>query len=464
MATQAKQTTDGSAANKTDKWYTAAEVLGVLDELKWAHSDAIEAKKDVPAAWWSSVIQFSWKKDARTPKEGSTTSWVNVLYAHPGSGLSFKPLKLLLVNEVQSGNILPLTAEGAAAIKAATGRDTPALRQFKAAIQIREYKKEVATTADGDRVLDSKGEPILPDPEFRSPYFGVIEHLEEIMDYEVTHRIKRGGELAELVTDAMSKLKNAEQATAAALEKYRTLPAGTTLPSVIAEYAERSLPASAIIPSKNVKGIPMAVFNKAFVDTNVIYHMPISSTTVVKMIQREVGQRSANTKDCGKPLANPITRINFAVQPGAKDSKDPAAITPIKTEVYTTLSPKKVGGKLAFDKILGEETLTTANIHSVIKSGDIIARATVRLDSLCISQMGISMVNKVEQLYVTPTTRKDQGADVDDLFSEEELLGFEQSAVAAATTPAASTATTASTASSAADETDDAYSHLEYSS
>lgn len=98
----------------------------------------------------------------------------------------------------------------------------------------------------------------------------------------------------------------------------------------------------------------------------------------------------------GKPLEHPILRFKVDFKKYPDNYFIPALAGKPKTIVYDASKPKRVGGKIVYEKavVVGDDgvpaDLDENNAHKFITRGSTIVEARINMGSACVSNMGIT--------------------------------------------------------------------------
>lgn len=397
MSQQIKKGTVTSASQQTKKGaaviFNAREVADHLESLK---ANAIEGSR-----WWAPAIKFDWH-EIRRP-QGSATSWVSIHYTAASKVTGRLVLRIL--NEGHTGQIMPCSDRELAALVSASKSNQKVQykkRDKKPAIQIRKWDAAVKTLEDGVTLLTGEdGEPILPDAQYLSPYFRVASLVGEAFQAEAGERVDRGRALIAAIQAAAARkakpgepaeLKPTAQAILAAFAEVH----GPARPDLVFVAQADSTTVRKLLPPKEVEQILKGV-------------TLVASTHIAPLVQEYLSDK--NEKNPGAPLPNPITRIalNFDADSGA----------PQRLTFFDKSKPfAGPGGRKAFEagKVDGIP-VNAENVHKFVLP-QCHVDGIVNADSICFSNMGISIPVKMEVAVIDPPSKRAVG--LFDVYGDEE--------------------------------------------
>jgi hypothetical protein len=428
--------------------FNAPVVAARLNALRAA---AVEAGEE-ESQWWKDALTFEW---SGSRKGNNGTQWSSVNFKDD-TGVSGR-LIVRINSERHTGTIMPSTDEGLAdmATKVKNPKFALKKRDKKPSIQVQKWAAQVKTAEDGITLLyDDDGEPILPGDDKLSPYFQVALLVGEAFTAEAKERVDRGLLLltkAKVYTDrgaallakatAMKKLDKAATAQAIldawATEQNATLSdailsaeqvatlkklfpnnvketelltkEGATAQAVLAAFAVEQgarRPGDMILSSETVAALRKIFANPK--DTELLTKGAIitSNVKIANLVQDYIGSQAA--KNAGQPLPNPMTRLamNFDQTTGIA-----------QMAFFDKDQPFMEDGRQKYDtgKVDGDP-VNADNIHKFIVSRSTLD-GIVNMDSVCFSNMGISMPVKAEVLVVA----KPSGGSVgfDDVYDDD---------------------------------------------
>lgn len=333
-----------------------------------------EAKKNAQPDqhWWTDYIQFEWN-NVRPGK--NNTRWLSIKYRN-GVTDNFNRLNVIIFGEVHTGQIMPNKLEDVAELKAKNPESKVEQRQLKASLQFQKWSKQVQTQEDKVSLVIENGQPVLPSDEYLSKYFQVIEYIEYIIKTEIRERIERYTCI--IVYMANNKgLKDSSETAQLIRKEIGHIIDGDT---IIQETDYRSL--------KDKFPICIDELTKGFIK--------VHSTKCSAIIQEYISDKAP--KNRGQKLPNPITRVTIPFDLKGK---------PLNLTILDKNKAFKCNGKLGFDMAtINEEPITADNIHKLI-----VSRCTVDgiicLDSICFSQLGISLPVKASTIIVKQPSKRD---------------------------------------------------------
>ena len=351
--------------------FNAKDVFEHLRELK--------AEKNGKSFWWKDVIVIDWVQR----KGNNNMSWSNINYVnrHGVSG----QLKLRISNEMHSGQIMPECVEDLADLPVVKGRE-PTTRPYDPTIQIQKYTKMVKTKEDGITIeTDENDKPIYPSDEFLSNYYGVTELLHEIVNTELSVKIRFGNKLLAALSTAVDEESDIQQA----YENFNTTNARKKFDMLISVDTIMTECKQILTSDKNI----IIVTNKRFA--------PLVQTTISE----------SATKNKGMPLPNPMTRMAMRFDKITKLPVPPLKFYD-KSQEFVTDDGKKQYECAKIDGI----PITSKNVHKFI-TGRSRIDGIVNLGSLCYGN-SISVPSKPEILVVTKYVNQSLGYD--DVYEDEE--------------------------------------------
>lgn len=366
--------------------FNAPDVAARLAALKKA---AVEDGKE-ESAWWTPALKIEWTS---LRKGNNGTQWVSVSFTD-GNGVTGR-LIVRINGERHTGQIMPASDAGVAELAARVKNPNAKIekRTKKPSIQIQKWAAQVKTAEDGVTVLaDADGQPMLPGDEMLSPYYEVACLVSEAFTSEAKERVDRG--LA-LLTKA-AEMKRADKAV--------------TAQAVVEAFAAANAPrrpGDMILSSENV-----GAFRKLFPaqkDTDLLTKGAAitSNVKIANLVQEYISDQAK--KNAGLPLPNPMTRVamNFDGTTGIAQMAFFDKSAPYKAEE----------GKQRYDiGKVGGDPVNADNVHKFMLSRSSLD-GIFNLDSVCFSNMGISMPVKVEVLVVDkPSSRE---VSLDDVYDDD---------------------------------------------
>jgi len=373
--------------------FNAREVADHLEGLK---ANAAEGSR-----WWAPAVKFDWH-EIRRP-QGSATSWVSIHYTAASKVTGRLVLRIL--KEGHTGQIMPCSDRELAALVSASKSNQKVQykkRDKKPAIQIRKWDAAVKTLEDGVTLLTGEdGEPVLPGAQYLSPYFRVAALVGEAFQAEAGERVDRGRALVAAVQAATRKAKPGEQAEARPATAQAILGAfaeahGPVRPDLVFVAQADATTLRKLLPPKEaelvVKGVTL-----------------VASTHIAPLVQEYLSDK--NEKNPGAPLPNPITRIalNFDADSGA----------PQRLAFFDKSKPfAGPGGRKAFEagKVDGVP-INAENVHKFVLP-QCHVDGIVNADSICFSNMGISIPVKMEVAVIDPPAKRAVG--LADVYGDDE--------------------------------------------
>ena len=369
-------------------FFKAPDVAARLAALKKA---AVEDGKE-ESAWWTPALTFEWSS-LRKPNngKGNGTQWVSVNFTD-AAGTTAR-LIVRVNNERHTGQIMP-TEAGVAKLAAQNPNMEIVKRTKKPSVQIQKWAAQVKTAEDGVTVLtDADGQPMLPGDEKLSTYYKVACLVNEAFTSEAKERVDRGTALLKKAVE----MKRADKAV--------------TAQAVIEAFATDNgprRPGDMILSSESV-----GAFRKLFPaqkDSDLLTKGAIitSNVKIANLVQEYISDQAK--KNAGLRLPNPMTRVamNF-------DEKNGMA----KMDFYDkNLSYKATTGKTKYEvgKVDGN-LINVDNVHEFVLRGSSID-GIFNLDSVCLSNMGISMPVAAKILVVGRPSSREFG--LEDIYDDDD--------------------------------------------
>ena len=367
----------------------ARDVAARLGALKAAA--VADGKED--SAWWLPALKFDWVQ----PRKGNNgTQWASITYIDE-NGISSR-LVIRINGERHTGQIMPSTDAGVAELAAKVKNPNVKVekRTKKPAIQIQKWSAQVKTAEDGITILcDDDGQPALPGDDKLSPYYQVASCVGEAFCAEAKERIDRGLALVAKVAE----MKKADKAVTAqaVLEAFNA-----------AQGVRR--PGDMILASES-----MSAIRKTFPDAKAAELLTKGATITSNVKIAALAQEYISDKaprNAGMLLPNPMTRaaMNFDQTTGLA-----------QMAFFDKSLPFTEDGKQKYEagKIDGDP-INADNVHKFVLSRSTLD-GIVNMDSVCFSNMGISVPAKAEVLVVDKPSGGSVGLDDvydDDVYDE----------------------------------------------
>jgi len=360
--------------------------------------------------WWAPAgqkpaIRFDW--DGLNDKK--VTKWVNAYYTD-GTGVSgpivFK-FGSVQANgtdhEVHTGRIEPNSDAAAAEVNSGIADPKFHVKKRPGApgLKVMLYADRVKTEADGYTLLtDEQGKPILPADDRRSPLYMTAALIGEVFAAECGVRIARGQAIVEAAVLSTSDPRTG-------IVKYTRRDGAT--PAAVAQ----SNPAKGAFMSPDQLAILQKAYpSKGNADVALMTAGAIVNNLKISPTVREVfGGTSANK---GQSRPNPVVDINL--------KHNEAGI--FNNKIYDMKSLSYVGGRPSYDELkVGGVPVNADNIHQAIESRSEVD-GIVKMDSVCFSQVCISMPREAIMLFVKRpdvVVRSDFESMYSDLSLEESV-------------------------------------------
>ncbi len=225
----------------------------------------------------------------------------------------------------------------------------------------------------------------------------MAEHVNEAFTWEARERIDRGSDFVSFLVDSKKKDK--------------TLTAKAALDAFVQKHPG---PRMILTPDLITKLRPATVFpNQADIDLLTKGAMVASNVTVVSLVQEYVSSKAK--QNASRPLPNPMTRIamNFHKTTGMPEDN---------LTFYDKKKPFKADGKQQYEKGMVQEGdksyhVNADNVHKFILSQSLID-GIVNMDSVCYSNMGISIPVKANVLIVEQ--RESRSFGLDDVYGDDD--------------------------------------------
>lgn len=353
--------------------FKAADVVTHFNQLKSTGNEQ----------WWNNYVSFEWSR-IRTGK--NSTKWITLKYT---PSLDKKPTRFSIIirDEVHSGQIMPNTPEEVIELKTRFPDANIILRTMKPSLQFQKWSKQVPTQEDRiTPVIDDNGNPVVPDDKFLSNYYQVAYYIDEIFRYEMKLRTER----ATFMVVALSQNKTASvkeiRASVGHVNDCDTIMRDDEANTIREKYPDKYI--------EIMKGV-----------------LTVSSTKVGTIIQERISDKALKNK--GEKLPNPMTRITipFDTKTGA-----PQLVT-----ILDKTKPFKLNGKRGYENATYNAVPINANnIHNFIPSRSIID-GVISMDSVCFSQLGISLPIKATLVVVQQPINRENNvfAMCNEIYGEE---------------------------------------------
>ncbi len=368
-------------AYDANKFYTHLNNVrdAKLEEFKKTYTgdDSRLTNKFMETFWWKDYVVIDWNVKSHDNAAGNCT-YISIRYRENTLN-PFTAFRIRYMDEVTSGNIDPVDPAEAAAINSnpkpnqrlVKPREGGAITRPQVGFQ--KWRKPPS-------VNEATGEVVsYPDMSHCSYLFLAVEMLTDIYTFESNTYIGNGTRFKNFCDDTDKWTKEDF------LVKY---PNG--MPFMI--FADSVLGSSDVLIAGLAK-IGAVLRNN---------YISVPTATVTKPIQYKI-------KSTGRMMSNPIVRF-----------KKPVGSDPKTNNILDKSTGKEIEGKknLSFDYAKVDGVLINPyNIHKFIKSRSCID-GFVRIDSLCITNLSISMSPNMFLTNVSPPVYKEE--DVDDLYGEEE--------------------------------------------
>jgi hypothetical protein len=342
--------------------FKASDIVNHFKQLK-----AITSEK-----WWSNYVTFEWSR-IRLGK--NSTKWITLRYT---SDLSIKPRRLIvnIRNEIHSGQIMPSLPEDVVELKAKFPEARIELRTMKPSLQFQKWSKQVPTQEDRiSPVFDENGIQIVPGDEYLSIYYQLASYIDEIFKYEMKQRTERATfMMVYLSQNKTASVKEIKEAVGH-INECDTIMRDDDANTIRDKYPDKYV--------ELMKGI-----------------LTVSSTKVGTIIQERISDKAPKNK--GAKLPNPMTRITmpFDLKP-AKPGMSPSITVLDKSK------PFKINGRKGYENATYEgKIIDLNNVHAFIPSRSIID-GIINMDSVCFSQLGISLPVKASMIVVQQPIKRE---------------------------------------------------------
>jgi hypothetical protein len=335
--------------------------------------------------WWSKYVTFEWNK-IRTGK--NSTKWLTVKYT-PNLSINPKRLSVVIRNEVHSGQIMPNTAEDVIELKAKFPEARIEQRTMKPSLQFQKWSKLVSTAEDRITPLyDSNHNQIVPGDEYLSIYYQLAHFVDEIFKTEMRERTERATHMMLYLSKNKTASAKELKEEVGHLHDCDTIMRDDDANSIRERYPDKF--------NEIMKGV-----------------LTVSSTKVGTLIQERISDKAA--KNGGAKLPNPITRITIPL-----DAK-PKTSTLSGVKILDKSKPFRCGDKKGFeDAKYNGIPVDANNIHLFIPSRSVID-GVVSMDSVCFSQLGISLPIKASVIVVQQPIKRENNIFTvcNDIFGDD---------------------------------------------
>lgn len=356
--------------------FNTAAVAAHLTAVKAAVYAAAPDGHEDEIAWWKSpkqVIIFDWQ----SPRKGNNgTQWVTINYndEHGVTG----SLVLRFNGEKHTGQIMPLSDSGLAELtanKKSASSVTFEKRTKGVCMAVQKWNVQVKTSPDGLTILnDEEGNPILPDDKYLSAYFIVASLVNEAFNYEAKLLLEDGSKFVAKI----SELKRAD----------RALTAQSTLDKFTSSHGARKN-GSMILTTEGVSTLRKLFTNQKDVDILTKGSIISTSGKVVNLIQTNIGEQAK--ANVGALMPNPMTRVSLSFDPITYAAQ---------MLFYDKSAPILDEGKKKYEAgAVNGEPVNGENIHKFLLSRSLVD-GILRMDSVCFSNMGISIPSKADVVVV----------------------------------------------------------------
>lgn len=344
---------------------TPVKVIEIVEALEKAKNDADE-KSD--PHWWKDLILLEWN-NIRNGK--NNTKWVSIKYRLHDSG-KFTNLNVCIVDEVHTGQIMPTRAEDVAELQSNYKNKNAVIekRLYKPSLQIQKWTVQVPTQEDKVSLVMKDGKPILPEDKYKSKYFQLAEYLDEIVKYELQERIDRYHSILIYIANNKGSRNNLD-----------TLETVKEIRSEIGHVND----GDTIITDADFKALKDKIPNN--INELTKGFIKVTANARIAIIQSIISNKALKNAD--KPLPNPITRITipFDVQGN-----------PHKLLILDKEKMYRKNGLTGFENLLiDDKPVNVDNIHKAVISKSRIC-GIVCMDSICFSQVGISVPIKISEM------------------------------------------------------------------
>lgn len=335
--------------------------------------------------WWDKYIVFEWNK-IRTGK--NSTKWLTLKYT-PDLSLTPKRLTVVIRNEVHSGQIMPNTPEDVIELKAKFPESRIEQRTMKPSLQFQRWSKIVVTAEDRITPLyDENNNQIVPGDEYLSVYYQLAYFIDEIFKAEMRERTERSTLMMVYLSQNKTASAKEVKEKVGHINDCDTIMRDDDANTIRERYSDRY--------NELMKGV-----------------LTVSSTKVGTLIQERISDKA--TKNKGMKLPNPITRITIPLDIKSKITMGPSV------KILDKSKPFRCGDKKGFeDAKYNGIPIDANNVHMFIPSRSIID-GVVNMDSVCFSQLGISLPIKASVIVVQQPIKRENNIFTvcNDIFGDD---------------------------------------------
>jgi len=289
--------------------------------------------------------------------------------------LTVKPKKLSVIirNEVHSGQIMPNTPEEVVELKSKFPDSKIELRTMKPSLQFQKWSKQVPTQEDRiSPVMNENGEQILPDDQYLSSYYQIANYINDIFKCEMKQRTERGSYLMVYLNQNKNTTAKEAREKIGHVNDCDTIISDDDANTIREKYPN--------MYNEIMKGI-----------------LTISNTKVGTIIQERISDKALKNK--GAKLPNPMTRITIPF--------DTKTGLPVMVTILDKNKPFKCNGRRGYeDAKYNNVPINSNNIHLFIPSRSVID-SVVSMDSVCFSQLGISLPIKASLIVVQQPMKRE---------------------------------------------------------
>lgn len=341
--------------------FKASDIVAQFKQLK---STGVEN-------WWNNYISFEWSR-IRSGK--NSTKWITMRY-NPDPVTKPRRLSVIIRNEIHSGQIMPNTPEDVAELKTRFPEAKIELRTMKPSLQFQKWSKQVITQEDRiSPVIDENGNQIVPDDEYLSIYYQLAYDIDKIFKHEMRQRTERANVM--MVYLSQHKTASAKEVRDAVgyVNECDIIMRDDDANTIRETYPDKYI--------ELMRGV-----------------LTVSSTKISTIIQERISDKAVKNK--GAKLPNPMTRITIPF-----DTKPKVGISPSVT-ILDKSKPFKCNGKKGYETAIYNEVPVDANnVHWFIPSRSIID-GVINMDSVCFSQLGISLPIKASIVVVQQPIKRE---------------------------------------------------------
>ena len=320
--------------------------------------------------WWDKCITFEWNR-IRPGK--NSTKWLSINYT-PKTSNKPQRFSVSIRGELHSGQIMPNLPEDVVELKAKYPDSKIELRTMKPSLQFQKWSKQVPTQEDRiSLIIGEDGKPVVPGDEYLSSYDQVASYIDEIFKYEMKQRTERGTFLMVYLSQHKSASAKEVKDAIGHVHECDTIIRDDDANTIRDRYPDKY--------ADILKGV-----------------LTVSSTKVGTILQERISDKAPKNK--GAKLPNPMTRITIPFDPKTGQQH---SITILDKEKPITLD----NGKKMFEPATyNGQPINANNIHAFIPSRSIID-GVINIDSVCFSQLGISLPIKASCIVVQQPTKRE---------------------------------------------------------